>query len=71
MPVPQLVQLTVLKVAFPKGHCKQVAEPLAEIAPPGQVTQEEMNTEKWFGLAVSAGQKAHDGLVVDEHIEVK
>ena len=67
----QLVQLIVLKVAFPKGHCKQVAEPLAEIAPFGQVTHEEINTEKWFGLAVFGGQRAHDGLAVDEHNAIK
>jgi hypothetical protein len=71
VPVPQFRQLIVLKVAFPKGHCKQVAEPLAEIAPLGQLTHEEIKTENWFGLAVSGGHRAHVGLMIEAHNAVK
>ena len=46
VPVPQLEQFIILKVALPSGHCKQVAEPAAETAPPGQVVQAETKTEK-------------------------
>jgi len=66
-----LEQLIILKVALPNGHCKQVAEPAAETAPPGQVVQEDTKTEKWFGLAVSGGQSAQEGLFMVVHKAVK
>jgi len=71
VPGKQFEQLTFPKVAEPRGHCKQAAEPAIETAPFGQVIQDVLNTEKSFGFAVFTGQLRHVGLFMVEQSEFK
>jgi len=71
VPGKQFEQLIFPKVAEPKGHCKQVAEPATETAPFGQVTQDVLKTEKSFGFAVLTGHLRQVGLLVAVQSEFK
>jgi hypothetical protein len=71
VPGKQFVQLTFPKVAEPRGHCTQVADPATETAPFGQVSQAVIKTEKSFGFAVLTGHLRHVGLLMALQIEFK
>jgi hypothetical protein len=65
------VQLLLPKVAEPRGHCKQLAEPATEIDPFGHVIQSVLKTEKSFGFAVFTGHLEHAGLFIGVQRESK
>ena len=71
MPGKQFVQLTLPKVAEPRGHWTQVAEPATETAPFGQVSQAVLKIEKSFGFAVLTGHWRQVGLLVEPQSEFK